>query len=115
MPRKKKSTAKEESNDDEQEVMLPIKSASKKKRGRPVKKSEPTTTAPTTPTKKTRRRRKKKPCPKGHEVCDCPKRKPSAYAQFVKDNYNSVRSLPCCDRFKELGKRWKAHKEKKSK
>jgi len=38
------------------------------------------------------------------------KRKPSAYAQYVKDNYHKVRDLPCCDRFKKLGEMWKKQK-----
>jgi hypothetical protein len=44
---------------------------------------------------------------------DKPKRKPSAYALFIKDNYDSVRDLPPKDRFKELANQWKAQKSAK--
>ena len=53
--------------------------------------------------------KEKKDKPKG----DKPKRKPSAYALFIKDNYDSVRDLPPKDRFKQLAKQWKAQKSAK--
>ena len=43
-------------------------------------------------------------------------RKPSAYAEFVRDHYDSVRHIPSPqDRMKELGKMWQLHKQGKLK
>lgn len=116
-----------DSDDESEEIMLPLKSnptkeSAKKPAKKPAKKatkSKPkeTTDSPTKPTKKPRKKRTKKPCPKGHDPCDCPpkaKRKPTAYAQFVKDNYHTVRDKPCCDRFKILAKKWREQKAKTS-
>ena len=39
---------------------------------------------------------------------------PSAYNMFIKENYDSVRSIKSPqDRMRELGKLWRAHKNKK--
>ena len=43
------------------------------------------------------------------------KRKPTAYAQFVKSHYDSVRSLPSKDCFKTIAQMWKEHKAKQAK
>jgi hypothetical protein len=90
------------SDDEAEDIMLPA--------------SPPKETSDS-PAKKPRKKRAKKPCPQGHEPCDCPpkaKRKPTAYALFVKEHYNSVRDKPCCDRFKLLAQKWKEHKAKGS-
>jgi hypothetical protein len=42
-----------------------------------------------------------------------PKKPPSKYALFVKSKYDSVRNLPCRDRFKAISKMWKEEKESK--
>jgi wyosine [tRNA(Phe)-imidazoG37] synthetase (radical SAM superfamily) len=55
------------------------------------------------PTKKPRKPRKKK-----EETA----RKPSAYAQFVKEQYPSVKDKPNKDRFKIIAQRWKDQKAK---
>ena len=39
----------------------------------------------------------------------------SAYATFVKDNYNSVRDQPTKDRFRILSEMWKTEKLKQTK
>lgn len=36
----------------------------------------------------------------------------SKYTDFVKANYTKVKKLPNKQRFKELGKMWRAHKDK---
>lgn len=36
----------------------------------------------------------------------------SKYTDFVKANYHKVKKLPNKERFKELGKMWRAHKDK---
>ena len=41
-----------------------------------------------------------------------PKRPPSAYNVFVKENYEKVKEFPPKERFKELGKLWKLEKER---
>jgi hypothetical protein len=41
------------------------------------------------------------------------KKPPSKYALFVKSKYDSVRNLPCRDRFKAISKMWKEEKESK--
>jgi hypothetical protein len=58
------------------------------------------------PAKKPRKPRAAKKKPAGGGA----KKKSSAYAQYVKDNYDKVRDLPCCDRFKKLGEMWKKQK-----
>ena len=42
-----------------------------------------------------------------------PKKKPSVYCEFVRDNYHSadILKLPVRDRLKELGRRWQAMKQ----
>lgn len=40
------------------------------------------------------------------------KRKPSAYAMYVKQNYSKVKDLPASQRFAALGKLWAAEKAK---
>ena len=39
----------------------------------------------------------------------------SKYTDFVKANYHKVKKLPNKERFKELGKMWRAHKDKMDK
>jgi hypothetical protein len=105
------------SDDEAEDIMLPIKRTAKPK-AKPTKKpASPPKETSDSPAKKPRKKRAKKPCPQGHEPCDCPpkaKRKPTAYALFVKEHYNSVRDKPCCDRFKLLAQKWKEHKAKGS-
>lgn len=36
----------------------------------------------------------------------------SKYTDFVKANYSKVKKLPNKERFKELGKMWREHKQK---
>ena len=36
----------------------------------------------------------------------------SKYTDFVKANYHKVKKLPNKERFKQLGKMWRAHKDK---
>jgi hypothetical protein len=39
-----------------------------------------------------------------------PKRKPGAYAMFVKKNYKKVKKLPASERFAAIGRLWKSRK-----
>jgi len=43
------------------------------------------------------------------------KRKPSAYAEFVRANYSKVRDFPVKERFKKISVMWKEEKAKTSK
>lgn len=43
------------------------------------------------------------------------KKKPSAYALWIKANYDSVRHLQPRERISELGKRWRALKKQQAK
>jgi hypothetical protein len=51
--------------------------------------------------------------PKKEKKPKKPKKPPSKYALFVKSKYDSVRNLPCRDRFKAISKMWKEEKESK--
>jgi hypothetical protein len=62
----------------------------------------------TNPTETPKKKRGRKP----KERVKKPKQ-PSAYAQFVKANYDKSRHLPPKERFKFISKMWTEHKEKK--
>jgi hypothetical protein len=61
--------------------------------------------------KKPRKPKKEKKEPKDNIKKE--KKPPSKYALFVKSKYDSVRNLPCRDRFKAISKMWKEEKESK--